>query len=230
MKLLFNLSKVIFLIPIMFSISGCNSKEEVSDLKIEAEKAIWINYDDNGTSFYDILIDTDGNPNDIKFEYSHDGYIEVSHLRDNAFRVKQLKIENKTITLKAKLGNKEDSIRVHLVYKLEEAGNIISDYLWYYVAPGYTYDMMWRTEERNCGFAVELYDYNYFSNIEIVEQNKIKTLKEGQFFFIARIGDIYNTFVMEVSDNVKYDPNPTEPMPYDPGGVNMPPDGEYGDL
>ena len=56
MKLLFNLSKVIFLISIMFSISGCNSKEEVSDLKIEAEKAIWINYDDNGTSFYDILI------------------------------------------------------------------------------------------------------------------------------------------------------------------------------
>lgn len=109
------INNILYLIPILFSISGCNSNEEVSDLKIEAEKAIWINYDDNGTSFYDILIDTDGNPNDIKFEYSHDGYIEVSHLRDNAFRVKQLKIENKTITLKAKLGNKEDSIRVHLV-------------------------------------------------------------------------------------------------------------------
>ena len=230
MRLLSNLSKIIYLIPIMFSISGCNSNDVVSDLEFEAEKAIWINYDESGTSFYDILIDTDGNPNDIMFEYSQEGYIEVSHLRDNAFRVKQLKIENKTITLKAKLGNKEDSIRVHLVYKLEEVGDIGSDYLWYYVAPGYTYDMMWRTEGRNSGFAVELYDYYFISNIEFVEQNKIKTLKEGQFFFIARIGDIYKTFIMEVSNKVPYDPNPTEPMPYDPGDVNVPPDGEYGDL
>lgn len=34
------INKILHLIPLLFSISGCNSNEEVSDLKIEAEKAI----------------------------------------------------------------------------------------------------------------------------------------------------------------------------------------------
>ena len=225
------INNILYLIPILFSISGCNSNDEVSDLKIEAEKAIWINYDDNGTSFYDFTIDTNGNYDNIQFEYSEENYIEVSHLKENVYRVTQLKKENKTITLKAKLGHIEDSIRVHLVYKLEDVTNIKVGYIWRVFAPGYTYDMMWRTEKNDCGFAIELYPMDGLEFFDVVEQNKIKTIKDGRFCFIAKIGEFEKVYNMAILHYVPYNPKPDKPYEYDPDhDINYPIGDEIGDL
>ena len=137
--------KIIYLLPLLFSITGCDFN--VNYIEIKTDDAIWIDYDNSGAFYYDLIIDTDGNPNDIQFEYSEQNYIEISHLSDNAFRIKQLKSENKTITLTAKIENRKDNIRVHLICIMEYARNITSDYLWYYMEPGYTYDMIWRKLE-----------------------------------------------------------------------------------
>lgn len=211
--------KILYLLPLLFSITGCDFNVNYIDIK--TDNAIWIDYDNSGPSYYDVIIDTDGNPNDIKFEYSEEGFIEVNHLRDNAFRIKQLKSENKTITLTAKIGNRKDNIRVHLVYLMEYAGNITSDYLWYYMAPGYTYDMMWRTTGIDCGFAVEIY-VGPSDVVEVVDQNKIKTKKEGKFSISAYFGLTKSLITMIVSNDVPYNPDPKEPM-YIDYGVNIGP-------
>ena len=109
--------KIIYLLPLLFSITGCDFN--VNYIEIKTDDGIWIDYDNSGAFYYDVIIDTEGNSNDINFEYYEQNYIEISHLRDNAFRIKQLKSENKTIKKKKKIGNRIDNIRIHLVYLME---------------------------------------------------------------------------------------------------------------
>lgn len=80
---------------------------------------------------------------------------------------------------------------------MEYAGNITTDYLWDYMEPGYTYDMMWRTTGIDCGFAIEI-SVGPSDVLEVVVQYKIKTLKPGKIRFAARISDNINIYNFEI--------------------------------
>lgn len=60
--------KIIYLLPLLFSITGCYFN--VNYIEIKTDDALWIDYDNSWAFYYDVIIDTDGNPNDIKSEYS----------------------------------------------------------------------------------------------------------------------------------------------------------------